>query len=267
MPVTREDMRTVERVASRFVRFVQSSERNEAVSDGMLALAQAVTDWEGDRSLRQSCRNNRSGFIGGRVKRGMIDGIRQRNGRAKSGYGKQRFRESALSLDYPVHRDSSAKNRTTSLLDLTGEPDADLERVGESEYVAQMLSRLPAREREVVERNVLGGETEASIAKDLGVSESRISQLISRALSRLRDEPVPTPREQAPTPRSANTLSQREVAVLQEVANDKSNKEIARALLIGEETVKSHLRHIHSKLGVSHRAGAVARGFRLRVLR
>lgn len=267
MPVTREDMRTVERVASRFVHLVQSSERSDAVSDGMLVLEQAVTDWESDRQLRQKCRDNRSGFISRRAKRGMIDGLRQRNGRAKSGYGKQRFRESLLSLDKPVAQTGSGAHRKTiPLIELIGEPDADLERVGESEYVTQMLARLPAREREVVERHVLGGETEASIGKDLGVSESRISQICATALSRIRDEPAPTPREQAPPPRPTH-LSEREMAVLQEVANDKTNKEIARALLIGEETVKSHLRHIHAKLGVSHRAGAVARGFRLRVLR
>ena len=37
----------------------------------------------------------------------------------------------------------------------------------------------------------------------------------------------------------------------------KSNKEIANALRIAEDTVKSHVRHILSKLGVQSRTQAV----------
>ena len=54
-----------------------------------------------------------------------------------------------------------------------------------------------------------------------------------------------------------NALSQREVDVLTWVARGASNKEIARSLHISEATVKSHLLHIFSKLGVSDRTQAV----------
>ncbi|MEK7456325.1 MAG: response regulator transcription factor [Pseudomonadota bacterium] len=56
----------------------------------------------------------------------------------------------------------------------------------------------------------------------------------------------------------AEALSDREVGILQQVAGGKANKEIARALAISEDTVKSHLKNIYGKLGVDDRAHAVA---------
>lgn len=52
-------------------------------------------------------------------------------------------------------------------------------------------------------------------------------------------------------------LSTREIEVLIQVARGASNKEIARGLHISEATVKSHLIHIFSKLGVTDRTAAV----------
>ena len=52
-------------------------------------------------------------------------------------------------------------------------------------------------------------------------------------------------------------LSQREADVLTWVARGDSNKEIAQHLHISEATVKSHLLHIFSKLGVNDRTQAV----------
>lgn len=52
-------------------------------------------------------------------------------------------------------------------------------------------------------------------------------------------------------------LSTREIEVLTLVAHGASNKEAARGLHISEATVKSHLIHIFSKLGVADRTAAV----------
>jgi DNA-binding NarL/FixJ family response regulator len=52
-------------------------------------------------------------------------------------------------------------------------------------------------------------------------------------------------------------LSAREIEVLMLVARGTSNKLIARELEIGETTVKTHLLHIFSKLGVDDRTAAV----------
>ena len=53
------------------------------------------------------------------------------------------------------------------------------------------------------------------------------------------------------------TLSGREVEVLNLVAGGTSNKEIGEQLYISETTVKSHLSHIFGKLGVDDRTAAV----------
>ncbi|ACZ87582.1 response regulator receiver protein [Streptosporangium roseum DSM 43021] len=51
--------------------------------------------------------------------------------------------------------------------------------------------------------------------------------------------------------------SPRELEVLRLIARGAANKEVARALLISETTVKTHLKHVFAKLGVDNRAAAV----------
>ncbi|MGC1294420.1 MAG: response regulator transcription factor [Alloacidobacterium sp.] len=58
------------------------------------------------------------------------------------------------------------------------------------------------------------------------------------------------------------TLSKREVEVLQKVAGGNRNSDIAALLFISEETVKGHIKHIMEKLGASDRTEAVAVGIR-----
>jgi len=52
-------------------------------------------------------------------------------------------------------------------------------------------------------------------------------------------------------------LTEREVAVLQALAQGRSNKEIARSLWLAEQTVKFHLTNIYRKLNVRGRTEAV----------
>jgi len=56
---------------------------------------------------------------------------------------------------------------------------------------------------------------------------------------------------------AAEMLSAREVEVLTLVAQGAANKEVARTLYISETTVKTHLSHIFTKLGVDDRTAAV----------
>lgn len=58
-------------------------------------------------------------------------------------------------------------------------------------------------------------------------------------------------------PTDADVLSEREAEVLQLIAKGLSNKEIGRALWIGETTVKTHVSHILRKLGAADRTQAV----------
>ena len=60
--------------------------------------------------------------------------------------------------------------------------------------------------------------------------------------------------------------SLREVQVLERLSLGNTNKEIAQALAISEETVKTHLRRLYEKLGVSDRAQAVAIALRQQLI-
>lgn len=55
-----------------------------------------------------------------------------------------------------------------------------------------------------------------------------------------------------------NTLTLREIEVLQLVADGHSNVQISQQLFLSQATVKSHLAHIYPKLGVDSRTSAVA---------
>lgn len=55
----------------------------------------------------------------------------------------------------------------------------------------------------------------------------------------------------------AENLSERETEVLTMVASGRSNREIAQELFVSEGTVKVHISHIMSKLGMDRRTGLV----------
>ncbi len=57
------------------------------------------------------------------------------------------------------------------------------------------------------------------------------------------------------------TVSQRELEVLQLVASGATNRDVAERLFVSEATVKTHLLHIYAKLGVNDRAAAVGAAF------
>src|ERR1700745_2076445 len=59
-----------------------------------------------------------------------------------------------------------------------------------------------------------------------------------------------------------NVLTPREIDVLRSIAEGNSNKEIAGKLSLTEETVKSHVKNILAKLGVSDRTHAVTIGLK-----
>jgi DNA-binding NarL/FixJ family response regulator len=57
--------------------------------------------------------------------------------------------------------------------------------------------------------------------------------------------------------RPRTPLSQRELQILESVVNGKSNQQIAQSLYLSLDTVKSHLKNIYQKLGVSKRSQAI----------
>jgi LuxR family transcriptional regulator, maltose regulon positive regulatory protein len=77
-------------------------------------------------------------------------------------------------------------------------------------------------------------------------------RLLARQPGEGEEQPaIPKFRQPLPSP-----LTEREQEVLHHLAQGKSNKGIARAMLVSSETVKTHLKHIFAKLGASTRAEA-----------
>jgi DNA-binding NarL/FixJ family response regulator len=82
---------------------------------------------------------------------------------------------------------------------------------------------------------------------------------ISRTMAaRLLDEMVRDARRAAPAPSPVAELTAREREVLALIAQGKSNKEIAAALQIAENTTKNHLKNILEKLHLENRVQAAA---------
>ncbi len=73
--------------------------------------------------------------------------------------------------------------------------------------------------------------------------------------TRNRAEPVSA----LPQVNTDGLLSPREAEVLQLIVAGRTNKEIAEALVLSENTVKTHVTGIYTKLGVSRRTQAVAK--------
>lgn len=65
----------------------------------------------------------------------------------------------------------------------------------------------------------------------------------------------------------APMLSARERQILELLAEGLSNKQLARALSVSENTVKTHLGNLYAKLGVGRRTEALAVARRQRLLR
>jgi len=65
---------------------------------------------------------------------------------------------------------------------------------------------------------------------------------------------------------SSDALTEREIEVLRRMAEGDRNREIGEHLVISEETVKVHIRHIMDKLGAKDRTQAVAIAIRRGVI-
>jgi DNA-binding NarL/FixJ family response regulator len=93
----------------------------------------------------------------------------------------------------------------------------------------------------------------AVAAGETVLAPSIAAKLVSRVRANAASDPLPS-------------LSPREREVLALVADGRSNPEIARALYLGEATVKTHLLHVFEKLGVNDRTRAVTRAMELGLL-
>jgi DNA-binding NarL/FixJ family response regulator len=116
----------------------------------------------------------------------------------------------------------------------TFEGDAEIKRALEAGAQGYMLKSMPRKELVDVIRKVHGGQKHIP------------NEIAAQLMEHL----------------GAETLSKREVEVLQKVAAGNRNSDIAALLFISEDTVKGHVKHIMGKLGASDRTEAVAIGIR-----
>jgi DNA-binding NarL/FixJ family response regulator len=87
--------------------------------------------------------------------------------------------------------------------------------------------------------------------------EPRMTRRLLEEFARRPDGPGGGDGEPTEVPARLASLTEREVDVLREMAKGYSNAEISERLYIGEATVKTHVAHIFTKLGLRDRIQAV----------
>ena len=95
-----------------------------------------------------------------------------------------------------------------------------------------------------------------SEAASRGIMPDYVSKLLAEFESEMKDK---QPTAAVPNPSSIESLTPRELAVLQLIAAGLSNQEIGKRLFLALDTVKGHNRRIFEKLQVQRRTEAIAR--------
>ena len=114
------------------------------------------------------------------------------------------------------------------------EGDVEIQRALEAGARAYMLKSMPPNDMVEAIRHVHRGK------------KSILPEIATRLAEHYTDE----------------SLTDREIEVLNQIAGGNRNRDIAEKLFISEETVKVHIKHIMEKLGASDRTQAVAIGTR-----
>ncbi len=111
----------------------------------------------------------------------------------------------------------------------------------------------------------MGGDVHSAIAI-LVAPASPAAGFAARVREHLISRPLGKPPDAGPGGRETPALTASELAVLRLLRSHMTNQEIADALYLSVNTVKTHLRAVYHKLGVSSRREAVDRGRRLHML-
>jgi LuxR family maltose regulon positive regulatory protein len=102
-------------------------------------------------------------------------------------------------------------------------------------------------------------------ALDRDIAQNYANRLL-HAFPIYESEQVEQSMFQVPESGYIETLSEREIEVLQLIAEGLTNPEIADTLILSLYTVKTHTRNIYGKLGVNNRTQAVTRARTLGIL-
>ena len=96
-------------------------------------------------------------------------------------------RSTVLSLDAPTRDHEGDTTLAAIVLDPGADPLEELERRERDNYVQDALQSLPERLQAVLVGYFLEGRTSAEMADELGVTESRVSQMRTEALTLVRE--------------------------------------------------------------------------------
>ncbi len=88
-----------------------------------------------------------------------------------------------------------------------------------------------------------------------------VTRRVIEEFARATRDSASTGIEHVATEEAIGDLSEREVEVLQLMAQGMSNQEIAKELFLSSTTVKTHVSHILTKLGVRDRVQAVVEAY------
>ncbi len=109
------------------------------------------------------------------------------------------------------------------------------------------------------------GDTLVNAVKVVAAGEALLAPEVTRRVieefARASREPAPPGPAHVATEEAIGDLSEREVEVLQLMAQGLSNQEIAKQLFLSSTTVKTHVSHILTKLGVRDRVQAVVEAY------
>jgi RNA polymerase sigma-B factor len=90
---------------------------------------------------------------------------------------------STLSLDAT---DDSGDDNGSSMLELMGLDDEELEHIEIRESLKPLLEALPSREKRILLLRFFKNKTQSEIAEEIGVSQMHVSRLLTRTLAQLR---------------------------------------------------------------------------------
>ena len=106
------------------------------------------------------------------------------------------------------------------------------------------------------------GDTLVNAVRVVAGGEALLApEVTRRVIERFAATAPADPAQHEPSPEAIGDLSEREVEVLRLIARGMSNQEIAQELWVSSTTVKTHVSHILTKLGVRDRVQAVVEAY------
>lgn len=185
-PAARDDLichylPLVEFLARGMGRYIDPSFQGDVYGFGVIGLMDAIDRFRPEVGARFET------YASLRIRGAMVDGLRSlqwlpRGARRRP----SKVIDKVVPIDFQTACTPVGMLLTDTLADPLEEPPiADLELAADHEEVVEALDTLPERERRVVTEHYYGQRALAEIGADMGITESRVSQLHRRALRML----------------------------------------------------------------------------------